>query len=107
MSQKGGDRREGEADPFIEQEACCRARSQDPEITTWAEGRYLTEWAIQGPQQLWFIYTNVAYLCKPVHRGAPPQTSAWALKASSSLGIALRITMLQVNFWSQRALLLL
>ena len=33
-----------------EQRAGCGAQSQDPEITTWAEGGDLTRWATQVPQ---------------------------------------------------------
>ena len=37
-----------------EQGAQCGTRSQDLRITTWAEGRGLTDWAIQVPRALFF-----------------------------------------------------
>ena len=41
---------EEEADSPAEQEARLGAQSQKPGITIWAEGRRLTNWAIQVPQ---------------------------------------------------------
>ena len=38
-----------------EQGSQCRTRSQDPGIMIWAEGRCLTNWAIQAPSLLTFV----------------------------------------------------
>ena len=42
------------------------ARSQDPEIMTWAEGRCLTNWATQAPQLFWISY-QLSYIYTQGH----------------------------------------
>ena len=49
----------------IKQGAQCRARSQNPGIMTWAEGRCLTNWATQASHQFSFsqnFYTTSSIL---------------------------------------------
>ena len=51
---KRGERSEGErqADPLRSREPDAGLPSQDPRIMTWAEGKHLTDWAIQAPREL-------------------------------------------------------
>ena len=51
----GGVEGVGEADsPQIREPTTSGAWSQDPRITTWAQGRHLTDWTTQGPQIFFF-----------------------------------------------------
>ena len=47
------------------QGACCWAGSQDSRIMTWAEGRYLTDWATQAPLEKLF---DPLCLCSSIER---------------------------------------
>ena len=50
-----------------EQGAQCGTRFQDPKIMTWAEGRHLTDWAIQafGPHPVYTSSQNMPIIASP------------------------------------------
>ena len=57
--QLGWGRGRGRSTLPAECRAGCGARSQDPEIMTWAEGRRSTDWAQQVP---WSQFLNISYI---------------------------------------------
>ena len=60
-TQAGGVGKE-EAGSQQSREPDAEAQSQDPEIMTWAEGRWLTDWATQALQYSLFFPKKVIYL---------------------------------------------